>query len=113
MAESPDTPAADDEAALLAAVSGIVDGLQDVHARAVAAYRPEVERILRTRSRDVDHIEHTLDRLVSFCGDDEALALFKRLCRYYWDIDPVATARHVYAYREWFEAPDEDGAKPR
>lgn len=91
-------------AQLLAAVSGIVDGLRRVHADAVDAYRSEVEAIIQAGSRDVDHIEHTLDRLLAFCGDDAALALFKRLCRYYWDLDPEATARHVLAYREWFDS---------
>lgn len=91
------------EAELLAAVSGIVDGLSRVHADAVDAYRPEVEAIIQTRSRDVDRIEHTLDGLLAFCGDDATLALFKRLCRYYWDLDQEATSRHVLAYREWFE----------
>lgn len=104
--DAPDAPAADapDEAALLATVAGIVDGLRSVHANAVAAYRPEVDDIILMRSRDVDRIEHTLDGLLSFCGDDQALALFKRLCRYYWDIDPEATARQVLAYREWFDS---------
>ena len=99
------------EAELLAAVSGIVDALRWIHANAVAAYRPEVDAIIRTRSRDVNRIEHTLDGLLSFCGEEEALALFKRLCRYYWDIDPEATARQVLAYREWFE-PEEGEALP-
>lgn len=90
--------------ALFAAVSEIVAGFDDLHARALDVYRPVVHDILRARSRDIDHIEHTLDGLLVFCGHDEALALFKQLCRYYWDIDPVATARQVYAFREWFDS---------
>jgi hypothetical protein len=93
---------------LFDAVSGIVGGLRVLRAQAVAVYQPEVEGIIARRSRDIDHIEHTLDGLLSFCGDAAALALFKRLCRYYWDLDPEATARHVLAYRDWFE-PEEDG----
>lgn len=92
------------QADLLVAVSGIVDGLHHVHALAVEAYRPEVEAIIQTRSRDVDRIELTLDGLLGFCGNDAALALFKRLCRYYWDLDQGATARHVLAYRERFDS---------
>lgn len=87
---------------LVAAVSGIVDGMRAIQAQAVALYTPEVNAILRSRSRDKHRIEHTLDHLLAFCGDAAALALFKRLCRYYWDIDPAATAAHVYRYREWF-----------
>lgn len=92
------------EAELLEAVSGIVDGLRRVHTDAVEAYRPHVEAIIHSRSRDVARIEHTLDGLLAFCGDDAALALFKRLCRYYWELDPEATARHVLAYRESFDS---------
>lgn len=98
------------EAELLKAVSGIIDGLRRIHGNAVDAYRPEVEAIIQTGSRSVDRIEHTLHGLLAFCGDDAALALFKRLCRYYWDLDPEATARHVFAYREWF---DSDGTRGR
>jgi hypothetical protein len=81
--------------------------MRDVQTRAVALYTPEVNAILRSRSRDTRRIEHTLDHLLAFCGDDDALALFKRLCRYYWDIDPAATAAHIYRYRDWFD--DEPG----
>jgi hypothetical protein len=62
-----------------------------------------VDEIIRARSQDVEHIERTLDHLLGFCGHPDALALFKRLCRYYWDIDPEATARQVVAYRDLFD----------
>ncbi len=34
----------------------------------------------------------TLDGLLDFCFDPEALLLYRKLCRYYFTIDPVATA---------------------
>lgn len=110
----PDLPRDHDPAEdeLFAKVSGIVEGLRRVHADAVEVYGPEVEAIIRARSGDADRIEHVLDRLVSFCGDPDALVLFKRLCRYYWDLDPEATARHVLAYRDWFEPEDEGDQDP-
>ena len=40
----------------------------------------------------------------------EGLALFKTLCRYYWDIDPSATAAYVHAYREMWD-PEEPSTK--
>lgn len=89
-------------APLAATVCGIVDGMRHIHAQAVATYTPEVDAIIASGSRDKHRIDHVLDHLLSFCGDDAALALFKRLCRYYWDIDPTATATYVYAYRDWF-----------
>jgi hypothetical protein len=94
---------------LAAKVCGIVEGMREIQAAAVAAHTPEVEAIITSASRDKHRIEHLLDHLLSFCGDDAALALFKRLCRYYWDIDPTATAAQVYAYRDWFgEEPERD-----
>lgn len=95
-----------DRESLLDSLPGIVDRLRAVHRQAVAAYTPIVDEILTTRSRDVEHIERTLDEILTFCGDDAALVLFKRLCRHYWDIDPSATVRHVDAYRDWFDSDD-------
>lgn len=81
----------------------LAESIQGLNLQAVLEYAPIVEAILRSRSRDVDHIEHTLDGLVSFCGYEPALQLFKKLCRHYYSIDPVATAAHVRMYREMWD----------
>ncbi len=73
---------------LLESLSGLAESLQTLNQQAVREYTPVVESIVRTRSRDVRHIENTLDGLLSFCGYEPALVLFKTLCRHYWDIDP-------------------------
>jgi hypothetical protein len=39
------------------------------------------------------------------------LAQFKRLCRHYWALDPVATARHVHAYRDMWDGEGADSAE--
>jgi hypothetical protein len=75
--------------------------------RAVDAYAPIVEGIGRAGSTDVERIEHTLDGLLGFCFDPEALRLFKVLCRHYWAFDPVATAFHIQAYREMWDSEPE------
>jgi len=41
--------------------------------------------------------------MFDFCFDDEVLVLYKRLCRYYVDIDPEATASYVHAYRKMWD----------
>ena len=38
--------------------------------------------------------------------DPAVLVQFKRLCRCYFELDPVATARHVHAYWEMWEEAD-------
>lgn len=85
-------------------IRGIAESLNALNRQAVREYEPIVESILRSRSRDTGHIEHTLDGLLSFCGCDPALVLFKKLCRHYWEIDPAATARQIQAYREFWDS---------
>ncbi|MEI6279430.1 MAG: hypothetical protein WCQ16_08620 [Verrucomicrobiae bacterium] len=82
----------------------IAGSLHALNRQAVREYTPIVEGILRSHSRDADHIEHTLDGLVSFCGYAPALVLYKKLCRHFWEIDPAATAWHIHAYREMWDS---------
>jgi hypothetical protein len=72
--------------------------------RAVAKYTPLVDSLISRRSTDVRQIEHTLDGLLDFCFDPEALVLFKRVCRIYYFIDPAAAADYVHMYRETWDS---------
>lgn len=75
--------------------------------RAVPLANAEVDAIIQSGERDTQRIEHQLDDMLSLCCDPDMLVVFKRLCRYYFDIDPVATAGYVNAYREMWDMPDE------
>ena len=66
-------------------------------------YTLEVEDILRTRCRDPQRIEHLLDGMLDFGFDTAMVRLYKKLCRYYFEIDPMATASYVYAYRDMWD----------
>jgi len=80
---------------------------QQLAHQAEQQYSLEVESILRDQCREPKCIECLLDGMLDFCFDDEMLLLYKDLCRYYFKIDPVATASYVYAYREmWDEEED-------
>jgi len=92
---------------LLGAMKELAAGLQTLNRQAVEQLAPLVEGILRSRSRDVRHIEQTLDRLLDHCGYEPAVLLYRRLCRHYWEIAPVATVGYVNAYREIWDTPDE------
>jgi hypothetical protein len=81
----------------------LATGLKQLSKQAYQAYLPLVEGIIESKSRDVEQIEHLLDGMLGFCFDEKMLGLFKRLCRHYYFIDPVATAAHVYAYREMWD----------
>lgn len=93
------------------AILKLAGSMRDLQRQAAQQYQPVVDDILRTRSHDTQHIEHTLDRLLDFCGDEAVLRMYKNLCRHYWDIDPAATAYYVNAYREYWES-DEPGIQP-
>ena len=69
-------------------------------------YALEVEDILKTQCRDPRQIERLLDGLLDFCFDPAMLYLYKKLCRYYFEIDPEATTSYVSAYRKMW---DEEG----
>lgn len=96
-----------DHQELLQDLRGFAKQMQALHQQAVREYEPIVEGIVRTRSRDTSHIQHTLDGLLDFCGYEPALALFKKLCRYYIEIDPVATFDYVNIYRDQWDSEDE------
>lgn len=72
--------------------------------RAVREYRPVVDDILGSGSRDVQLIERTLDGMLDFCDHAPMLALYKALCRHYWDIDREAAVSYVQAYRERWDS---------
>ncbi|MBX3421536.1 MAG: hypothetical protein KF752_08270 [Pirellulaceae bacterium] len=92
---------------LLHDLSAIIDPLQTLHQQAVAIHAPTVREMVRNGSRDKQLIEHTLDQLLDHACIPNGLVLFKTLCRYYWPIDPQATASYVYAYREMWDSDDE------
>jgi hypothetical protein len=87
---------------------GLAEKLQALNQEAVQIYTPVVESILDCNTCDVRHIERTLDGLLSFCGHEPALLLYRRLCRHYFAIDPVATAGYVHAYRDMWDPEQEE-----
>lgn len=89
---------------LLKSVAGLARETQQLARRAVQEYSPAVEAILRSGCRDTRRIESTLDGLLGFCFDPDVLVIYKKLCRYYYDIDPQATASYVQFYREMWDS---------
>ena len=99
----------DDDA--MQAISTLAGSMRELQQQAAQQYKPVVDGILLARSRDIRHIEHTLDCLLDFCGFEPVLEMYKKLCRHYWDIDPAATAYYINAYREYWDS-DEPGGQP-
>jgi hypothetical protein len=78
----------------------LVDSMRELERRAALQYRRVVDDILRSDSRDAQHIEHTLDGLLDFCGHEGVVQMYRQLCRHYWQVDPAGTAFYIDAYRE-------------
>ena len=91
------------------AILDLVRSLRDIEQRAAQQYRPVVDDILRSGSRDVQYIERTLDGMLDFCGHEPVVLRYRQLCRYYWQIDQAATAAYINTYRERW---DSDGPAP-
>ena len=84
-------------------IKDLVKHRQTLARQAVASYGPMVDDIILTQSRDSNHIERTLTYMLDFCFADEMLLLFKKLCRYYWEIDAHSTAFYINSYRDMWD----------
>lgn len=93
---------------LLAQLKTLAADLQGLREQGIAALTPAVQELVRSGSRDVQRIEHTLDQLLDLACLPEGLALFKALCRHYWALDPQATAGYINAYRELWDDEAQD-----
>src|SRR5438105_533629 len=82
------------------AIAELANSINQLARQAAREYEPIVHAMVRSRCTDTHHIEHTLDGLLGFCGNPEALLLYRRLCRHYYALDPVAATFYVHAYRE-------------
>lgn len=72
--------------------------------QAYTSYLPVVEGIINSKETDNNRIELTLDYMLEFCFDEKVLALYKKLCRYYVNINPQGTVDYIQYYRErWDE----------
>lgn len=75
--------------------------------QAESSYCLEVESVVSKQITDKQYIERLLDGMLDFCFDAGMLLLFKKLCRFYFKIDPVATAFYINAYREMWDEQEE------
>jgi hypothetical protein len=93
-------------------IQNIAKQVTGLFRQAIEDVKPEVDDIIQGGERHTQRIDHLLDHMLGFCCDPDMLLEFKRLCRYYFTIDPVATAEHVQAYREMWDTPDELASEP-
>ncbi len=72
--------------------------------RAVGLFAIEVTNIIRANSDNCGQIEQLLDRMLDFCFDDEILVWYKKLCRYYYEINPNSTVSYIRSYKEMWDS---------
>ena len=73
----------------------IAEATKVIFQRAELAYTPLVNALIQSKSKDSWEIEHLLDGLLDFACYDRMLLLFKKLCRYYYSIDPEAALSYA------------------
>jgi hypothetical protein len=88
---------------LVQRIGKLAEVLNNLARQAKSLNSVEVDAIINDKIRDSMRIERCLDRMLDFCFDDEMLLLYKKLCRYYFDIDPEATVSYVNFYREMWD----------
>jgi hypothetical protein len=91
---------------LVQSIAEIVRAGRRLARQAEEQYAPEVEDILLTRCRDSHRIELLLDGMLDFGFDAAMVRLYKKLCCYFFEVDPMATASYVHAYQDMW---DEEG----
>ena len=84
-------------------LSKLAKKVQDLTTQAYAEYKPRVEDIIANKRTNQKEIEWLLSQMLDFCSENKVLILYKTLCRYYWDINPEATADYIRYYREMWE----------
>lgn len=87
----------------------LAESINKITQEAFIIYEAQVDEIYHNKVKDEKEIERVIDVLLGYCYDDKMLLLFKRLCRYYYEINPSATYEYAYIYREmWDEESDEE-----
>ena len=81
----------------------LAESINKITEDAFLIYEEQVDKIYTDNVQNVNEIERLLDYLLSYCCDEKMLMLFKKLCRHYYKIDPVATTEYVAIYRNMWE----------
>lgn len=89
--------------ALYESISEIAKSLIALGDTAAKSYEPIVNDLINSRCKDGMEIQRTMDYLLDFGGNTAVLQLFKKLCRYYYPLDPAATSDYIGFYLEQWE----------
>jgi hypothetical protein len=88
---------------LIQSIKDLVAVSHDLARRAEQEYTCEVDAVIAEECREPERIEYLLDGMLDFGFDAAMVCLYKKLCRYYFTINPEATISYVNAYRDMWE----------
>lgn len=88
----------------------LIQQMKIINDHAVVAYTPLVDDMCR-RKASQNEVELMLDYLLMFAGDDRMLALYKRVCRTFWQTYPDSIAFYIMEYRKEYEPESLSGTK--
>jgi hypothetical protein len=97
----------------LKSIKPLVEQIALIQHQAYYEYKPKVETLISSGVRDDNSIQHLLDHLLDHACNDEILELYKKLCRYYWDINPQATVDYVNYYRAMWDNESNDDSQTK
>ena len=89
-------------------ITKLIESRNQLAQQACGQYAALVNSIISSQTKDVNYISHTLDYMLDLCFDDQMLLLYRRLCRYLYDIDKETTASYINAYREMWDEKGEN-----
>jgi len=89
--------------ALIDNIKEVAKELQTIYSQAEIYYTSAVDSIIQRQSKDVKEIEHLLNYMLDFADNKEILASYRKLCRYYHNINPQATAEYIQSYKEIYD----------
>ena len=75
----------------------------DLNKQRYVIIKDEIEDIIRNNISDNMKIERKLDEMLDillFYETNDSLLTFRKLCKYYFDINPQATVDYINYYRE-------------
>ena len=63
----------------------------------------EIKDIIANKATDIKRIEMALDNLLDLLEYEDALQLFRKLCKYYYVINPKSTVHYINFYKEQYD----------
>ena len=84
---------------LVSDIRQIAERMEALNRQAELEYTPLVNSVIQRKSKD----SHEIERLLDFACDKQILNLYRKLCKYYYFINPESTARYIAFYKEMWD----------